>query len=133
VKAHDNWSICWSAMKEDRLMGERPTKLTRHLDALTQEAVRQSLENIGEALFIRYGQCGHEPTEERGWLIEWPPSPDHQPRWWHPKHGWTVDASRAIRYARREDAEAAIESGRLVGGAFASEHSWLTPCPRDPA
>lgn len=101
-------------------------KLTRHLDTLTEEAIRRSLENIGEALFIRYGDCGHA-SAERGWLIEWPPTPDSQPRWWHPEHGWTVDASRAIRYARKEDAEAEIRRWRFVSTICATEHTWLSP------
>lgn len=107
-------------------------KFARHLDTLTEEAIRRSLENIGEALFIRYGEVGHASVEERGWLIEWPATPDAHPRWWHPTHGWTVDAARAIRYARKEDAEAAIRNGRYVSTVCTTEHAWLAPSPSTP-
>lgn len=67
------------------------------------------------------------PKDETGWLIEWPPSPDSQPRWWSPIHGWTIDSLRAIRYGRKEDAEAAIKTGVFVGGVIATEHMWVAP------
>jgi len=101
-----------------------PTRFDAELSRITATAIEDCQTAIATILRKRYGQ---PPAEETGWLVEWPLSPDSQPRWWHPERGWTIDASRAIRYARKEDAEAAIASGRFVSGVFASEHFWITP------
>lgn len=61
---------------------------------------------------------------EAGWLIEWPGGEDQPVRWWHPERGWSIHAHRAIRYARQEDAEAAIKAGCFVRGLIATEHRW---------
>lgn len=66
---------------------------------------------------------------ETAWLVEWP-GDRHQPvRWWHPKHGWTIDAGAAIRFARKVDADAYI-AGSSMKWAKATEHSWIDGvCP----
>jgi hypothetical protein len=59
------------------------------------------------------------------WLIEWPAADTPVARWWHPKTGWSNDANQAIRYARKEDAEAVIETGKFCAGMIATEHQWI--------
>ena len=104
-------------------------KLTKALNAITEDSIRRSLETISVALEARFGETA--PGAETAWLIEWPPSPDMQPRWWHPVHGWTVDPNRALRLSRKEDAEALIEGhGRVGLRGVATEHKWITPALR---
>lgn len=63
-------------------------------------------------------------AKETGWLIEWP-SDGHQPvRWWHPRHGWTIDAAAALRFSRQQDADDYI-AGSNMKWAKATEHSWI--------
>lgn len=71
-------------------------------------------------------------AEETGWLVEWP-SDGHQPvRWWHPKHGWTIDVGAAIRFSRKQDAEAFINhNDHPMRWAIATEHSWGMEIVRD--
>ena len=62
-------------------------------------------------------------AEETGWLVELKGT---QPTWLENVFGddtWTADASKAIRFARKRDAEHVIAE---VGWteAFASEHIW---------
>jgi hypothetical protein len=65
-------------------------------------------------------------TRETGWLIE---LRGQSPQWWYlgddgeDGQGWTRDSLKALRFARKQDADAYIEN---VGwtGAFASEHEW---------
>ena len=72
--------------------------------------------------------------EETGWLIE--RSNGSQPLWWGPPCSrwewqqaliapdqWTADASKALRFARREDAEAMIRFEGLQH-AIATDHMW---------
>lgn len=67
--------------------------------------------------------------DEIGWLIE---LKAQRPTWWclgwDEEPGWSTDASKALRFARRVDAEAYIED---IGwtDAFASEHIWTAPEP----
>lgn len=69
------------------------------------------------------------PEAETGWLVE---RKMGVPHWWgrhtptledEDAFGWTDDSLRAIRFARKEDAEAYIEE---VGwnDVIASEHMW---------
>lgn len=61
-------------------------------------------------------------ANETGWLIErkgWSP-----PMWWHPVCVWTTDASAALRFARKADADALIDFHCLQPVAFSSEHLW---------
>lgn len=66
-------------------------------------------------------------TRETSWLIEanWP---EHNrpptPQWWHPKHGWTWDADRALRFAREIDAADYVASQAFLSGK-ATEHVFL--------
>jgi hypothetical protein len=74
-----------------------------------------------------------DPGEEAGWLIErrvrtragfdWT-----SPMWWHPACGWTHDSSKALRFSRREDAEA-LRNFLCLPVAFVSEHIWSVSCP----
>lgn len=65
-------------------------------------------------------------TTESGWLIE---LRGQSPQWWYlgddgeDGQGWTSDSIKALRFARKQDAEAYIAD---VGWteAFASEHMW---------
>ena len=84
-----------------------------------------------DLMSILEGALEAEPSARlvSGWLVEWPGTLDQPVRWWHPERGWTIDASRAIRFARKEDAEAYIErpggggAGRM-NQAIATEHVW---------
>ena len=76
------------------------------------------------------------PSDETGWLIE---LKGQTPTWFQLSHGgdewigddWTPDASKALRFARKADAQAYIDH---IGWteAFASEHMWCGP-PRNRA
>lgn len=71
-----------------------------------------------------------EPSPDlTAWLIEWPADDNMPPRWWHPKTGWMLDASKASRFARKEDAEAFIREGRFCAGMQATEHKWIGAAP----
>lgn len=67
--------------------------------------------------------------DETAWLIE---LRGNVPKWWsleyRPGPNWTQDANRALRFARKEDADAYIWD---IGWteAFATEHMWPTPRP----
>jgi hypothetical protein len=69
-------------------------------------------------------------VEETGWLIEFKQSVSVQPTWYGRTDdedsgvlGMTTDAGKALRFARKVDAETVIED---IGWteAFASEHMW---------
>jgi hypothetical protein len=72
---------------------------------------------------------------ETGWLIEstWA---DCSPHWWTLEPGsmvyWTKDSAKALRFARREDADN-FASHFLDGDDFEvriTEHQWSQPHPR---
>lgn len=95
-----------------------------------QVAVARALaDDNGYLLVAGYSITGRDPMATYAWLVEWPGTQDMPVRWWHPEHGWTIDASRALRFARKEDAEAYIErpggAGRL-NPAVATEHVWMS-------
>jgi hypothetical protein len=84
--------------------------------------------NVGSMERLRAAIAGEATT--RGWLIESTLSHGGGPRWWQGKQPgteeqWTGSHTAAIRFARREDAEAC----RLtLGDAHVSkvtEHVWL--------
>lgn len=73
---------------------------------------------------------------ETGWLIEKQPV-DGDGKWtggivWWDGIGWTTVADRAIRYARKLDAERALHAARsydgahaaILFGAYVLEHQW---------
>lgn len=68
-----------------------------------------------------------EPTEaETGWLIE---LRGNVPSWWMLTNDdfvgiWTTDSIAALRFARKQDADAYIEETGWTE-AFATEHEWL--------
>lgn len=64
----------------------------------------------------------------RGWLIEWLkqevfPDPSSV-LWWHPEYGWIQNANVALRFARKEDAEAYIKEHSMYW-AKSSEHIFV--------
>lgn len=77
-----------------------------------------------------------EPADNStaGWLVERPQRPNAHPTWWHPQGGWLIEATDALRFARKEDANAYIKSMRFGEGCIATEHVWfsgkLLPKPR---
>src|SRR5262245_54381481 len=76
-------------------------------------------------------------ADETGWLIEWSPGPDHagdrRARWWDGAgpDTYTFDAAKAVRFVRREDAQAVIRLGYgnqhavKMMDAQATEHVWV--------
>ena len=67
-----------------------------------------------------------DAARDAAWLIEWPAEESMPARWWNPlpNMGWVTDATRAVRFARKDDAEAYIHCGRhqFVAGVIATEH-----------
>lgn len=121
---------------------------------VTQEAIASSLLHIEERLTERFGVKHIDGPSEYGWLVEHPFGPhvhyvgirDPHPQWrkseakdrsWSPigRHALTgllefhKDASKALRFARKQDAEAFIAAfPNLLNDASAAEHQW--PAPR---
>ena len=75
-------------------------------------------------------------TKETGWLIEWPGHNVYPVRWWHPEHGWTSEANKALRFARKCDGEDYSKEKRL-GWIKVTEHMFIgdeqSPAPPQPA
>ena len=64
---------------------------------------------------------------ETAWLVEMKEPEENRPptpRWWHPEHGWMWDAFKAIRFARKQDAEDYIKHSRCLPGK-ATEHAFI--------
>lgn len=85
------------------------------------------------------------PTErshtETGWLIETRDS-NGKPRWWGDLDGdglatWTADSFKAIRFARKEDAERAINAAECLDvmrtECAATHHLWFGPACHSPS
>jgi hypothetical protein len=71
-----------------------------------------------------------DATDETGWLIEWPEDELHKVRWYVPGKIFTSNASEALRFARKEDADAFLRKGEqfsMAGHAKAVEHAWIAP------
>jgi hypothetical protein len=71
--------------------------------------------------------------EETAWLVEMSFGGKWQPQYWsylgnseeEPFGGWVSDVNKAVRYARKEDAESLIaSSGWTPGCVVATEHVW---------
>jgi hypothetical protein len=66
--------------------------------------------------------------DDTGWLIEVGSAP---PRWWdgHDVDSFTSDASAAVRFARKTDAEAVLYWGKVClpppGEVRITEHAWI--------
>jgi hypothetical protein len=67
-------------------------------------------------------------VDEGAWLVELPYAAG--PRWWtgarewaDASDKWTADANCAVRFSRKQDAEAVAKG--LGGKSFASEHMWI--------
>lgn len=67
----------------------------------------------------------HQSGGSGAWLIEWPADRQMPVRYWHPTEGHVLDPNHAVRFARREDAEAMLKRDHLFGGAKAVEHMWV--------
>lgn len=91
--------------------------------------ISELLERVADAL-----TAATPPSEERqiGWLIE------RDGKWWGPEVShweweqrlvtpelWTADANKALRFHRKEDAEAFRRWEGLEGGAMSTEHIWI--------
>lgn len=103
------------------------TKFTEALRRLTQQAIDESLAETETAM-----RRWIETYEQRGWLVEMvEPENNKAPcsRWWHPELGWVWDASKALRFARQQDAEDYIKSQNGLRGN-ATAHSWHCPPER---
>lgn len=70
-------------------------------------------------------------AQKSAWLIEWPASDNMPARWWHPKDGWMLDANKAVRFSRKEDAEAYKREMRIGEHLMATEHIWCDPVDGD--
>jgi hypothetical protein len=71
---------------------------------------------------------------QTGWLIELKQSVSARPLWYgitdENALGMTDDANKAIRFARKEDAEAVMTLDLGWTEAFACEHAWSDAPPR---
>jgi hypothetical protein len=66
------------------------------------------------------------------WLIEWPEDDNVPVRWWNPAAGWMRDASKAVHFVRKRDAESFITMSHFVRGVVATEHKFLSaPTPAE--
>lgn len=65
-------------------------------------------------------------TESRSvaWLIEWLHNDAPVPRYWHPVNGWVWRADEAIRFCRRDDAQACIDAEKWMAGT-PTEHVFI--------
>lgn len=81
----------------------------------------------------RHSQPGAEGgvVGESGWLIEIPSSP--RPLWFALPGHWLIDSAAALRFARKQDAEAFLDYESPHEKAFVSEHIWSGPSPQQPA
>lgn len=93
---------------------------------LTLQAICLRLTN---ALADPIPEATADEEVERGWLIELKPSVARQPTWFHLDDEWTTDSTKALRFARKADAEAFIAHSGWTE-AFASEHMWGLPASR---
>lgn len=109
-----------------------------------------TLESARDRILFYGGQCDSLDVMERGdpflrsarealvgspgetcaessvaWLIEWPRDDNMPARWWHPQNGWMLDANKAARFTRQQDAEAFIKSGCFGRPIVATEHAWI--------
>lgn len=91
-----------------------------HAEARAETAERERDEARAEVERLR----GTRETEEAGWLVE---LNGERPRWWCVVRGkepdWSTNASQALRFARKVDAEDYINEAGWTE-AFASEHIW---------
>lgn len=75
-------------------------------------------------------RLGYDGTET-AWLIEWPADRHGPTRYYAAGEPPVIDANHALRFARREDAEAVLNRGELRGatkhGAKVCEHLWMPP------
>jgi len=101
------------------------------LEVLIQRVVRVSAYTA--QLGARVGVLEAQAKDEIAWLVEIknPIAPTWLARTLTDEGllEWTTDHQKAIRFCRKEDAEAYIsEAGWL--DAFASEHMWMAPRPK---
>lgn len=83
------------------------------------------LHEVALAIISRSGR----PKEEAAWLIEFSERVSQQPTYYGKTDdglGQTTDHLKAVRYARKEDADAVIEDTGWTE-ATATEHMWIGP------
>lgn len=102
----------------NRGLSESGRKSAERADKAQDEVARLACENA--ALRKRV-----EQLPERAWLIESRFTP--APTWWmgtdHPAP-WTQDSLKAVRFCRKQDAEAAMAALQDGHFCFVSEHQW---------
>lgn len=98
--------------------------------------------DMWQALLAEARAQGSRPSADRdevAWLIEYPSRRGSAPLWWDGRGSdtWTADSLTAVRFTRKEDAEAVIrfsrpnnEAVRMVE-AIATEHLWVAPASAD--
>ena len=99
-------------------------------DAVKQLWLKVNPEQVERYTIPLYAHPQPQPmtdaARDAAWLIEWPAEESMPARWWNPlpNMGWVTDATRAVRFARKDDAEAYIHCGRhqFVAGVIATEH-----------
>lgn len=68
-----------------------------------------------------------EALESYVWLVEWPACANMPARWWNPVDGWMLDAFKALRFSRKEDAQLFIQAQRfMLQIAVATEHGFVS-------
>lgn len=106
-------------LEAERATGDETARhVSRLLDHLARETARADAAEK-EAKALR--------EVETGWLIERGDSEVCAPLYWGGVHGWTTDNLKAIRYARREDAQAEADwsESEATYKARIAEHQWV--------
>jgi hypothetical protein len=71
-----------------------------------------------------------QTVNELGWVIEGAWSPPSTPEYWAGSSAWTSDHMKALRFARREDAEQAAYLMCTGLNVRICEHAWVTNSSR---
>lgn len=119
-------SYGWQAKFDHEIIGDSddPAKAKSIAQAHYEARIRAALSAPAQA----------SAEEERGWLCE---LKGQTPSWWRladedEEEGWTTDSLRALRFARKSDAQAYIDETAWTE-VFPSEHMWLGPRTSSPA
>ena len=99
-------------------------------EQLIAEAIHNGQHDLTTEMFFRLiglARKGFDRWGEAGWLCELP-STAFGPSWWCvPEHEFTTDASKALRFARKQDAEDYIAETGEWTDVIATEHMWPSP------
>jgi hypothetical protein len=123
IEPHIDAIVCYAST-----IGEHePNRIAREVRSVCHGPSQDELagRQIAERMISKIDAAATKPSVERGWLIELKGS---VPSWAavNPKdydEHWTTDSTKALRFARREDAQSYIDH---IGWteAFPSEHIW---------